>query len=411
MPGDHPAYRQNGVNTRGLKNSQLARAVSPTALRRLLSGAPTPLEALLAWCSLKVAPHGSPEQLLKHLCETPLHRLVTLLQEISLEASTLPAWFVRPCCKRLRKLMQQNVAMVLQDPQPHTIHRAGLHRPVGHTTLRDYVTGDPEVFRRRWQDVLTTARLLLHAQARHHHAFSTLFDTYHVQVFRGIRQYTASHADAEEIAQETWARVWETLPTYDPTRGNFAAFVMHQARLMRRRFYAASGQSTDLALLLQRMARTTRPDDALLLPVLYEELLHLAFDGSSPPHQTLAFGFCKLLEWTPRKVVAELSALPLRALATQLEADYLRVAQPPAARRQRLHAYFAPLHSAMNLPLGEVVRDDKTRRTHAAMLACLVGHTALEDYYRNKTNKQQAAADLSYWSYAVERRLKKTLQQ
>ena len=137
--------------------------------------------------------------------------------------------------------------------------------------------------------------------------------------------------------------------------------------------------------------------------VMYEELLRLTLSGINPPHHTVAFGFTKLVEWTPGEIVASLSVFPLQRLAAMLEAAYLQAARPPAYRQARLRSYFAPLHAAMPRTLDEVLCDDKTRCTYRALLARTVGQTTLHDYYTDPTNQQKAAN--------VQRQLRVTLAE
>ena len=241
-------------------------------------------------------------------------------------------------------------------------------------------------------------------------AFETLHNAYATVVYCCIRQHINTTADAQEIAQATWHMVWEKMSTYDPARGNFPAFVLFWARLMRRRYYTAMRKHQHATLLAQRLARSGQAgDEALLVPMMYEELLRLTLGGINPPHQTLAFGFSQLLEWTPREVVGSLSDIPLAKLAAMLETAYLQAVRPPAARLARLRSCFAPLHAAMSHTLDKVLCENKTRRTYSALLARTVGQTAFHNYYRDPGNQQQSAADITCWWFSVERRVKKSV--
>jgi DNA-directed RNA polymerase specialized sigma24 family protein len=306
--------------------------------------------------------------------------------------------------------MRLQVGTVFQKGQPDAISRTVLHRQVGRTCLLDYIPGDLEAYHRRWQAILCHTQLLIQARAGDRAAFLPLITPYQAQIFASIRRYTATDTVAQDIAQDAWATVWEKLPSYDPTRANFAAFVMHMARTMRRRAYARRGNPQALARRLQCPTRPGQAEDALLRPLIYEEFVRFTFSGINPPHQAIAYSLCQLLEWLPREVVATLAGLPLRALATMLEQDYLRVAQPPASRLPRLRSYFLPLHQAMHLPLGEVLHDPRTRATHQSLLLSITGHTALQDYFRDKTNARTCTKDIVAWRWATERRLRKILE-
>jgi hypothetical protein len=59
--------------------------------------------------------------------------------------------------------------------------------------------------------------------------------------------------------------------------------------------------------------------DAAASRAVFDELLQLTFATRSPPHQLVAFGSCKLLEWQPQQLIEELSDVPLHALVMHLQ--------------------------------------------------------------------------------------------
>lgn len=64
------------------------------------------------------------------------------------------------------------------------------------------------------------------------------------------------------------------------------------------------------------------PHPPLPVVVLHDKLLRIIFQCCAKPHQLIAFGFNKLLEWTPQEIVRELSNDLLKELALRLKKDY-----------------------------------------------------------------------------------------
>lgn len=132
-----------------------------------------------------------------------------------------------------------------------------------------------------------------------------------------------------------------------------------------------------------------------------EWLLPKTFGGTSPPHQLIAFGFCKLLEWTPADIVKELSDIRLAELAQRLENEYI---ERPGLSRERLRPHFIPLHDRMKLPFEDAVTDDKTRGIYPQLPGRIVGKTTLRDYYTGTTESDWKANIVAWW-WAVHRRV------
>lgn len=266
-------------------------------------------------------------------------------------------------------------------------------------------------------------------------AFATLYTHYARQVYGFIRARAYNDADTQELAQQTWLAVWRKLPTYNQARGSFRGFAKYWAGIMLLRYYEAYCHRHRMEMLFcelvarfpglpqeeeldEVMARLTAhanrsAEEELLvseekgdLATAYEELLHLTFNGSSPPHQLLVFGFVKLLAWTPRKIVAELSDILMRDLTERLEIGYVHESQLP---KEHVRPCFQQLREQMKHPLRNAVTDLKTRKIYTHLLNHLVGTTTLRDYYTGKTVEQHAA-DVTKWWDAVKRRVWSAVQ-
>jgi DNA-directed RNA polymerase specialized sigma24 family protein len=238
-------------------------------------------------------------------------------------------------------------------------------------------------------------------------------------------RYVIDHALVEDLVQMTWVQVWQKLDTYDPSVGLFVHFARYWARIMVRRHRdtpigrgvevalsdttgGADGDDAD-ASQADRLDRLSGqaglrhvPDDPVTVDV-YDDLLTITFATNSPPHQLIAFGFTKAVDWRPRRIAAELSQIPLRALEAQLERDYIAASDLPA---ERVRPAFAPLRSRLGQRFDEAVRDATTLATYPTLHDRIVGETTLGDYYTG-----EPTADLTQWWYAVKRRVLAEVQR
>jgi RNA polymerase sigma-70 factor (ECF subfamily) len=261
-------------------------------------------------------------------------------------------------------------------------------------------------------------------------AFAELYGRYEKRLLGFIRARTTHDADAQDIAQETRVAVWRKMPTYQPTLGSFSAFAKFWASKKLLQFYEAEGRRRRVVILFSELSLRF-PDleqesevEAIVsrlkaeqyfsmeieeevatkerqLAAVYEELLSLTFNGPSPPHQLLVFGFVKLLEWKPREVVAKLSAFPLRDIEEQLEVEYVNKSQ---LTESQVFPCFTQVRQSMDRIVGEVVKEPRTRRTYPHLLRCIVGDTRLQDYYTKQAEEGRADNVVKWWD-AVSRRV------
>jgi len=218
-----------------------------------------------------------------------------------------------------------------------------------------------------------------------------------------LRVRVKDNAAAQDLAQETWAEVWEHVETYDPERGSFWTFTKIWAEFVLRRHWEEArrqpipiGETTDLFRDAHREsadadlpAAATGDSDRPLWgtasrPTASEqwidtaagllELLCRAASCTRPPHEVVAFGFNRL-DWTPREIVHELAGSVLKDLTARLETEYAALAPLPT-----LHVAFCPLRSKMSSRLGDLVRDPRTRRVYANVLEHTIGETTLREY-------------------------------
>jgi DNA-directed RNA polymerase specialized sigma24 family protein len=262
--------------------------------------------------------------------------------------------------------------------------------------------------------------------------FEELYNIHKTQVDGFIRMRATQEADAQDISQNTWKTLHEKLALYDPSRP-FRPFALYWASIMLVRYYSAREarrkvevlfselrvrhpdlKEEDLGEVVARFRANSTPsaeeavigaEEATRLAGAYDELLHITFDGPSPPHQLLAFGFCKLLGWTPREVVSRYSETPLRHLVEELMSGY---AEKALLAEDRIRLCFERLRQLMEHPVGEVISDPKTQQTYRALLHRTVGNTTLGEYY---THPHEPTANIVQWWDAVRRRVLSTVQR
>ena len=152
----------------------------------------------------------------------------------------------------------------------------------------------------------------------------------------------------------------------------------------------------------QRGSAMEPPEDPVG-PDVYDDLLSLTFATNSPPHQLIAFGFAKAVEWRPRQIAAELSNLPLRTLESRLERSYLELSDLEDAR---VLPAFEPLRNRLEQRFDEAVRDPTTLATYPGLHDRIIGETTLSDYYTG-----EPTADVTQWWYAVKRRVLAEVQR
>jgi hypothetical protein len=209
------------------------------------------------------------------------------------------------------------------------------------------------------------------------------------------------------------------MPTYDPDRACFQAFVKYWAGILLLRYWHARDDRRRVEALCNDLSRLIEsfpglePDRELntlvqrivsreIAAEVYAELMRLTFGGSSPPHQLIAFGFCRLLSgWPPQRVAAELSEIPLRRLAQMLGEAYAAESGLPATL---VRSYLKPLAAGMDLKFSEAVKDPHTRETYPELSDRIVGDTTLRDYYRGKPEDS-----IVHWHGSVRRAVRSAI--
>ena len=81
------------------------------------------------------------------------------------------------------------------------------------------------------------------------HAFGELYDLYFDGIFRFLNSHLSNAQDAEDLAEEVFLRIWQSLPNYQHQGVPFAAFLYRVARNILTDHYRRSGGSrTEIAV-------------------------------------------------------------------------------------------------------------------------------------------------------------------
>ena len=103
----------------------------------------------------------------------------------------------------------------------------------------------------------------------------------------------------------------------------------------------------------------------------------------------------KIIDWTPRKIVIELSDTSLSKLCTSLEKDYISLSALP---EELVSACFRLLYQRMYMKVDKIINpfDRVARKRWSKILNHFVGETALCDYFGKSPED-----NISDWSHRV----------
>jgi RNA polymerase sigma factor (sigma-70 family) len=259
--------------------------------------------------------------------------------------------------------------------------------------------------------------LVLQAVGGDEGAWQRLVASYRSEVFGAIR-VRVPQQDAEDILQETWIRIWRSLADYNPERAPLVAFLKQHAfwatiDFVRRR-KSRTWWETLVSEFRDRFGDADSSGDpfdwipsaaqdpevaefgAEDLEEIYNELFQITFTLSNPPHELLCFGFCKILEWEPRRIAAYLGPDSLEAIEAKLETGCIDESELDA---EFISACFTPLRDRLQRTLGSLISDQRTRLRYRQLLERVAGRTVLREYF-----SAAPADDISHWWYSVRRR-------
>lgn len=100
----------------------------------------------------------------------------------------------------------------------------------------------------RQRAVHTLERLVAQAQQGNAQAFASVYEELFERVFRYMLLRVGEQAEAEDLTQEVFARVWEALPHYRPRGLPFAAWVFRIAHNLVVDRYRRKGRGQEVPL-------------------------------------------------------------------------------------------------------------------------------------------------------------------
>lgn len=397
----------------------ILRAVKPEEVQRLLLGEACLLQHLIVFGMVDSTLNI--EAMVYQILNTPLRDLIKKLVGHYLSSNTQLIESemdrVQSSFNGLLNLMDKKVSDIFKEKDKGNLGVDLSRCVIGDTTLANYYPYDEKV-NQQWRDAVGEARLISQIQREDRNAFDgKVYARYQKMLLGFCRGFDVDAR--QDVVQDAWVAVWRKISIYDPARGEFAMFVRYWAgfALLRhcsktagrnkvlslledlRRWFPNIDDEEEVADILASDPLPTEPsfNNPEEVAELYENMLKKLLDGTSPPHEVIAFGFCKLLFWKPREIVEELSDKRIRFLIQKFEEDYMEKGDLPWERIQSL---FQKYYSVMDKTFGEVAKEPRTLKTYPNLINRVVGETSLREYY----TKEDPTANISKWWYNVRRR-------
>ena len=273
---------------------------------------------------------------------------------------------------------------------------------------------------RRWGGALRGGGRALLRMPLDSDAYDGLVESHHRRLLGWFRARVGDRDLAADLAQRTWVEVLERARTFDPERGAFWTFTKIWSRFVLLRHYSElrhlwlftldhgelgdvpngqPGSTSDAAIApLDQWAGAPAAEALLSASAVFLELLHHVFQCKRLPHEVITFGFVKLLDWKPQRVVAELADQSLQDLAARLEAEYLRYVPLDGVREA-----FGPLREKLGCSLEHIQVDGRTSGAYQELLHRTAGASLLREYFPRDTDPREA---VTRWWSAVNRVLK-----
>jgi len=251
-----------------------------------------------------------------------------------------------------------------------------------------------------------------------------LIETHQQRLVRWFYARIRDRDTAADLAQRTWVEVLPRIHTFDSTLGSFFTFTKvwalfalkrHWAETARQRYRAeedapAGGgvdEGDDLpegGRIDQGAAGEAHPNriaELVEASEMHIELLRRALTCKRLPHEIIAFGIVKLLDWTPRRVVADLSDTSLDNAAAFLESEYFRNVPLPEVREA-----FQPLRAGLAHIIASYDIDARISRPYTHLAERVAATTVLRDYYPAEDDPEVL---VTRWWAAVNRAVRNDL--
>ena len=94
--------------------------------------------------------------------------------------------------------------------------------------------------------------------------FESLYDQYHLRIYRYLRAHLKNDDDAADLTQQVFFQVWMHLPTYQPAKGAFSTWVFSIARHRLIDFVRAIRSSTSWETLYEIAITDLNPEEMVI---------------------------------------------------------------------------------------------------------------------------------------------------
>lgn len=249
-------------------------------------------------------------------------------------------------------------------------------------------------------------------------AWGVLYEHFHACLQGFIAGKTGDVDAAQDLVQECFIRAEKNLRggRYNPEYRfytflrNIAGYLVLDYRCER---FRGNSEGRRRAEASDGEGDGESPDASIPVPpdqadgTVRAELLRLAFLCCAKPHQLLAFGFVKLLEWKPREVVDDLSRWPLGRLGERFCEDYYACLVAFLDRRCFFGYYCSPLLEKLEKGFGEIYEEPEYARIRPS------GEQRVKDLpFRAFFGAERSPeATLSDWCDKVAQRARKAVKE
>jgi nucleoside phosphorylase/DNA-directed RNA polymerase specialized sigma24 family protein len=239
-------------------------------------------------------------------------------------------------------------------------------------------------------------------------SLAQFYETYERTVFGFARFVSSNDADAADVAELAWDSFSRRLPKIDPERGPILPMLRRHVETAAVDFYRRREREVQLDVgpfdpiedVPTPEGRIVELETRAAIHEEYEDLLRIVLVHGGPPHERIVFGFNRLLDWRPQKIVADLSDLTLTDLEKNLEAIYLKALDVGTELATRI---FGRLRSDLRRETHTFF-PRKMRHVPEAVLYRLAADTKLGDYFV-RSGPGEHGREITEWVESVRRRV------
>lgn len=225
-------------------------------------------------------------------------------------------------------------------------------------------------------------------------------DAHHKRLVGWLRARVGNFDDAEDLAQRAWIEVLQHRDSFDPEKGTFwtfakiwAGFVLRRHWRERARLPIPGGDRIDVHGDGDGAAASGH-DDPPPEVHLFHQMLRVALSCRRLPHEIVVFGFVKLLQWKPRRVVEVGAPLTVAEALALLAAEYHRDVPLPDVR-----GTFSSLEERLESPLGSCDVDPRVLAPYAHLRARPAASIRFEELFATTSNPEEAVT--RWWAAVV----------